>query len=291
MTLPMSRNSRLVIRAPAHRGVARTFVSPGRFVCRSAQVRAGASPRAHQPAAPTWVPITGPISDTNRGSESKNSRPRSDEPLGLVGRLDVLHDPGVGAVLMAAAQVVHHALERAPRRSARAPGGDLGLHLEDRLDPQRRAQPRAAAPSGRRGAGTRACRCKTKLQRLARRLGPATTASTSSPARRRGARPARRVPARRRPSPSPRPRCAPGRPARRHAPWRRAPSRRCRTSRGQVDGDDVGPVVEQRLVHGEEVAHRGLRRGRQVGRGAQVLVVAVESGRSTSRSSRPCQCT
>jgi hypothetical protein len=43
-----------------------------------------------------------------------------------------------------------------------------------------------------------------------------------------------------------------------------------------MNGDDVVPGFEQRLVDGEEVAHGGLRRRRQVGRRAQVLVVVVE---------------
>ena len=64
--------------------------------------------------------MTGPISLTNAGSLPKISRPRSASALGLVGRLDVLHDPGVAAVVVARAQEVDHPLERAAATCARA---------------------------------------------------------------------------------------------------------------------------------------------------------------------------
>jgi hypothetical protein len=46
---------------------------------------------------PTWVPITGPISEITRGVTPKISVPPGRQLLGLIGRLDVLHDPGIGA--------------------------------------------------------------------------------------------------------------------------------------------------------------------------------------------------
>jgi len=43
-----------------------------------------------------------------------------------------------------------------------------------------------------------------------------------------------------------------------------------------VDGDDVAAGGQQRLVDGQEVADRRLRRGRQLARAAQALVEGVE---------------
>jgi hypothetical protein len=45
-----------------------------------------------------------------------------------------------------------------------------------------------------------------------------------------------------------------------------------------VDRDDLAPALEQRFVDGDEVADRGLRGGRAVGRGAQPLVEGGEVG-------------
>ena len=71
---------------------------------------------------PTWAPMTGPISETNTGSVPKISRPGSARRSACVGGLDVLDDPAVGAVVVPGAQVVDHALERAPRVRTRSTG-------------------------------------------------------------------------------------------------------------------------------------------------------------------------
>ena len=69
---------------------------------------------------PTCVPITGPISDTKQRVAAEDLAAALDEPRGFVGRLDVLHDPCVGAVVVALPQVLDHPLERARRTCARA---------------------------------------------------------------------------------------------------------------------------------------------------------------------------
>src|SRR5205823_4496159 len=64
-----------------------------------------------------------------------------DESLCLVASLDVLDDPGVGAVLGACAEVVGHALEGATGSADALDRGDLRLDGEDRLDLERRSDP------------------------------------------------------------------------------------------------------------------------------------------------------
>ena len=75
-------------------------------------------------------------------------RRRSPSPpaaaAGLGGRLDVLNHPRVGAVLRPAAQQLDHSLEGPLGGADALDGGDLALDGEDRLDLQRRAQPRWA---------------------------------------------------------------------------------------------------------------------------------------------------
>ena len=56
----------------------------------------------------------------------------------------------------------------------------------------------------------------------------------------------------------------------------RGGAHRARHAAGKMDRDDLVPLVEQRLVDGEEVADRGLGCGRQVGLTAQARVVVVE---------------
>src|SRR4051794_12661918 len=65
------------------------------------------------------------------------------KPLRLLGRLDVLRDPGVGPRLVALAGVVDHPLERALARSHALDRRHLRLHGEDRLDLERRSDPGA----------------------------------------------------------------------------------------------------------------------------------------------------
>src|SRR5206468_8680428 len=68
-----------------------------------------------------------------------------DQPLRLVGGLDVLEDPAVGAVGVALAHVVDHPLERPPPRADPLDRGDLAGDREDRLDLQGCADPRLGA--------------------------------------------------------------------------------------------------------------------------------------------------
>ncbi len=218
------------------------------------------SPPAPSRPGPTWVPITGPISEITRGGTPKISVPRAASSSASLGRLDVLHHPGVGAVLAAAAQQVDHLLERALGGPHPLDRGDLGLDGEDRLDPQRRAQPRlgagdpAAAPQVlervdgephlqlRRGPRGRARPRRRRRRPIARRPRPP---GPPAPRRRRRwrsrsrgrARPGRRAdrgPARRRARcPTCRPRGGSRRsPGRRRAAARRRPgSRRSRAAR------------------------------------------------------------
>ena len=75
------------------------------------------------------------------GSESKISHAAVDQSLGLLGRLDVLDDPAVGACVVEFLRVLDHALERAPGRAHALDGGDFVLEREDRLDLQRTSEP------------------------------------------------------------------------------------------------------------------------------------------------------
>src|SRR5690349_24900272 len=62
--------------------------------------------------------------------------------LGLLGRLDVLHDPGVGVAGVQLLRVGDHALEGPTRGAHALDRHDLVLEREDRLDLQRPAEPR-----------------------------------------------------------------------------------------------------------------------------------------------------
>ena len=151
---------RTIADAGAERPRARGGVTPARgATCQSSEL--GSPPTPSSPG-PTWVPITGPISEITLGGLPKISVPRAASSAASLGGLDVLDHPRVGAVLMTAAQQIDHALEGAARGPDALDRGDLGLDGEDRLDLQRRAEPglRAGDPA-RRGAGTRACRSRT----------------------------------------------------------------------------------------------------------------------------------
>ena len=91
------------------------------------------------------VPITGPISETNTGSDPKISRPRCDQRLRLVGVVRVLHDPAVAPVRLHLLDQRHQALERPAAGAHPFDGADLRLQREDRLDLEGRAQPRLSA--------------------------------------------------------------------------------------------------------------------------------------------------
>ena len=118
----------------------------GRFLPRSRTVysrkRSGIEPTPSRPG-PVCALSTGPISLTITGGRPKISRQRSSSRCALVGRVDVLHRPGVGARLVALAGVVHHPLEHPGARAHALDRRHLALHGEDRLDLQRRADPGA----------------------------------------------------------------------------------------------------------------------------------------------------
>ena len=203
-----------------------------------------------------------------------------DEDGGPLGVLDVLDDPGVGAVVVAALQVLDHALERAAGRAHPLDRGDLGLEREDRLDLQRRAQPGAPPPT--RPPRRRYSSVSTTNQTadlvaglLGARQDRVRVGAAAGGARRRQRDQA---------EPSARglrvqdadPLAAPalllegllGLDGRLEG---------ARDARRDVDRDDVAAGVQQRLPDLDEVADRGLRGGGQLGGGAQVLVVVVEA--------------
>ena len=116
--------------------------------------------------------------------------PALDEPLRLVGRLDVLHAPGVGAVGVQRAHVLDHPLERAPRGAHALDGRDLRFQREDRLDLQRAADPRLRAADAATAAQV--------LERVEHEPDPQRLAGGGGVARRPPAGSRRRAPRRRR---------------------------------------------------------------------------------------------
>ncbi len=200
------------------------------------------------------------------------------EPLGDVGRLDVLDRPRVGAVVVAGAGVVHHPLERARRGADPLDRGDLAADREDRLDPQRAPDPRlrAADPPAAAQVLERVDR-EPDLRRLDRLLGPRAD-RVDVAARLRGGRrrqdaeaeaAARRPRVHDRDSPVGVAGQGVGRRLARALYGARDVAR-------QMDRDDVAPRLQERLVDGEEVADRRLRGGRQLIEIPQTLVVGVE---------------
>ena len=135
--------------------------------------------------------MTGPISETNDRLACRRSRGRARRARSACSRrLDVLDDPGVGAVVVARAQVVDHPLERAARGAHALDRRDLALDREDRLDLQRAAEP------GLRGADPPAA--AQELERVDRepdlrgaRAPPRTRAATASTSAARAAPPRR----------------------------------------------------------------------------------------------------
>ena len=122
------RGPRLLALPAAARAPARSAPRPAE-AAKPAQSRSRHSPRLELEASPgrartrrptpiipgpTWAPITGPTSDTNTGSEPKISRHSLDQAPRRLGVLDVLDDPGVGAVGVALARVLDQPLEGAP---------------------------------------------------------------------------------------------------------------------------------------------------------------------------------
>ena len=172
---------------------------------------------------------------------------------------------------------VDHPLERAARGPDPLDRRDLRLDGEDRLDLQRRAEPRLGA-----GDPPAAAQVLERVDREPQlQLGPGSARPLRD--RLRVGAVARRRPRRRaRPGPGRRRRWLESttwtRSALRHRAAR-GPARRHRTV------PDIPPArwietmslpgLEQRLVHGQEVADRGLRGGRQIGGRPQPLVVGV----------------
>ena len=102
-------------------------------------VRRPATPRM---PGPVWVPITGPISRDQLGVAPVDLAAALGEALGLGLRLDVLDRERVTAVLPARLEVGDEPLERAARGPHPLDRLHLAVDREDRLDLQRRADPR-----------------------------------------------------------------------------------------------------------------------------------------------------
>ena len=186
------------------------------------------------------------------------------------------------------AQQVDHPLERPPRGAHALDRGDLGLDRQDRLDPERRPEPRLRAgdPPAAPQVFERVDR-EPHLQPLRARRARAHSTS-APPAPPRAAAAAAMIT-----SPSPPQAVAESNTNTREA---RSPScsRACcggadgaRHAAREVDRDDLVAGVEQRLVDLEEVADRRLRRGRQLGLGSETAGSRRRSRRSRSRAARP----
>ena len=183
------------------------------------------------------------------------------------------------------AQVVDHALERAPLGAHALDRRDRVLDREDRLDLQRAAEP-APAPrrSARRGAGTRACRPRTRSSSARPRVVGARDDLLDA-RRRRAPRPP--------PASTMRP-CPPQALRESTTSTRRCPPRAAISAAAWRADSHVPeipparwtetmslPASTQRLVDLEEVADRRLRGRRQLAARAQPLVERVEV--------RPCR--
>ena len=189
-----------------------------------------------------------------------------DQLGGALGRLDVLDDPAVGALVAARAHVVDHPLERAPGGADALDRRDLGLEREDRLDLQRAAQPglRAADAPAALQVGERVDAEPDRAARRAPRARARARPSMSPPARAAAAaasttqpRPPQAVAAS---STAIRP-ASPALVEQRLGLRGRADG--AGDAAGEVDRDDVVAGRQQRLVDGEEVADRRLRGRRQ----------------------------
>ena len=181
-----------------------------------------------------------------------------DEPLRLVGRLDVLHAPGVGAVGVQRAHVLDHPLER-PAGGAHALDG-LDLDSSERIGlifsapPIQACAPPTRPPRRRYSSVSRQNQIRQRGARALRVLGDVVQAGA-------GARPAspRRAAASPRPPQTVRESSTVDAVAEAALGELRARLQRgvvrARDRAGQVDRDDVVAGLEQRLV-----ARRGSRR-------------------------------
>ena len=170
------------LRDRRRRGRRRRAVPPPLAAQPSPSSERGTPPTPSRPG-PTWVPMTGPISETKAGSQPKIARQRDDELGRLSGAWTCWTTQPSAPPRSAGARSRPCARTRAwtcaRARSARSP-----RQGQDRLDLQRRAEVGLARRrSGRRGAGTPACRRRTTSP--ARRgacSARARTASGSPPA-------------------------------------------------------------------------------------------------------------
>ncbi len=155
----------------------------------------------------------------NTGSEPKISRQRSIRRSACSVGLDVLHDPAVRAGVVQFLRVLHHPLERPPGGAHALDRHDLVLQREDRLDPQRAAEPRLRLADAPAAAQV--------LERVEAEPDPQRPRASRARARRR--RPCRRPRAPRR-----RPRAPAARSRRRR--FRRRSPRRARRGRARRAG-------------------------------------------------------
>ena len=211
-----------------------------------------------------WAPITGPISETKTGSEPKTSRQRSTSCWAFSGSWMCWTTQASAPSSWRSLRVVDEPLEHAPAGAHPLDRGDLLLEGQDRLDLQRRADPAPGRRrSGRRGAGTRACRSRTtSCSVLAGLVGPLDDRLAAAAGRRPRARGRER-----RAGPCPPQADAAvddvdplaalalvDQPLARLVGRLEGP----RDPGGEVDRDDLAALREQRLVDLDEVADRGL---------------------------------
>ena len=224
------------------------------------------------------MPITGPDLGDEQGLGVEDLAAPLDQAVGLLGRLDVLHDPPVAAGRPQLAGVVHHPLERPPGGPHPLHRHDLVLEREDRLDLQGSSQPRLGLADPPAAAEV--------LERVEaepdpqRRLGLEDVLDRGLFVR---SRARRRDPGERQhPQPS-----AAGFAVDHLDPIALATLHeqpvglprgldRSRDPARQVHRDDIVPGIQQRLPNLQEVADRGLRGGRHFGVVAQPLVEGVE---------------
>src|SRR5215217_6878857 len=261
--------------------IAAPFAAPRRTPpLHGAEQRAAQTRYADQPRTDVRADHRPDLRDDLRVAAEDRSSALGDA-LRHVVRLDVLDEEEVGARVAVGLQELDHALERAARRAYALHRLYLVLHREDRLDLQRRADPRA----GRADAPAAA--------QVLERLDGEVDLQLVADALRRGhgavevGTAAQRV----------------GGGDRDQADWGAARERvdhlhpavldaalhervagllggshSARDATRDVHGDDVPAVLEQRLVDLEEVTDRGLRRARQLRGGAQAVVEGVVVG-------------
>ena len=230
---------------------------------------------------PAWAPSTGPTSDTNAGSEPKMSR-HSSTRCRAVSWSWMCWTTHASAPSTCRRGRIDQPLEGAPSRAHALDRGDLLPEGQDRLDPERRAQPClsgadpaplaqvlerverephlesvAATLGGRQrlraaGSSTGGVRRREHHQPLTAGCGATVVDMDALPSLALVQQPLARL--------------------RRRLAGSRDPGR-------EVDRDDLPPLGQKRLVDGGEVAHRRLGGGRPLIARAQALVEARVFGR------------